>query len=107
MLLMLLPIGVQAQSKKTEKSSFRVYGNCEMCKMRIEKAALQAKGVKRSVWNMENDTLVVWFNPKKTTLESIQEQVAAVGHDTQEKTADAEVYANLPMCCLYERPKRD
>ena len=44
-LLIALPMGMVAQEKqkKNKKVQFTVYGNCEMCEKRIEKAALSVK----------------------------------------------------------------
>ena len=38
--LLIAPLSLSAQSEKNVKSNFEVNGNCEMCKKRIEKAAL-------------------------------------------------------------------
>ena len=42
---LVLPIALGAQEKKNKnaKANFEVSGNCQMCKMRIEKAALAVK----------------------------------------------------------------
>ena len=87
----------------TEK--FKVYGNCSMCKERIEKALL-VKGVKYAYWDKETDMATVKFNPNVLTLLQLHKNVAAVGHDTDLVKADDAVYANLHSCCQYERPKR-
>ncbi|MBK9012930.1 MAG: heavy-metal-associated domain-containing protein [Saprospiraceae bacterium] len=87
----------------TEK--FKVYGNCDMCKTRIEKA-LVVKGVKYASWDKETDMATVKFNPEVVTLLQLHKNVAAVGHDTDLVKADDEVYANLHSCCQYERPER-
>jgi mercuric ion binding protein len=44
--LLIAPLFLSAQNEKNVKSNFEVNGNCEMCKKRIEKAALSVKGVK-------------------------------------------------------------
>ena len=38
-------------SSNKQKTSFKVFGNCEMCKMRIEKAALSVDGVEEVSWS--------------------------------------------------------
>jgi hypothetical protein len=73
-----------------------------MCKARIEKAAKQA-GATQAAWNMETHILNVSFAPQKTTLESIEQRVSEVGHDTEHFTAPVEVYKALHGCCQYER----
>lgn len=87
----------------TEK--FKVYGNCGMCKERIEKA-LMVKGVKYAFWDKETEMATVKFNPDVITLDQLHRNVATVGHDTDLVKADDKVYENLHSCCKYERPVR-
>jgi periplasmic mercuric ion binding protein len=94
-----------AQSKTV---SFKVSGNCGMCKKRIEKAAT-GTGVERATWNVETKMMTVIFDASKVSEDDIQKKIAAAGHDTQKHTADNAIYEKLPGCCLYERekPRRD
>ncbi|MDY6800211.1 MAG: efflux RND transporter periplasmic adaptor subunit [Bacteroidota bacterium] len=80
---------------------FEVGGACEMCKNRIEKAALSVQGVSRAEWNMEDHILHLSFNSKKVNLDDVHKAIAAVGHDTEKINAPDSVYNNLPECCLY------
>lgn len=89
-----------AQDAKTE--TFKVYGNCGMCKKRIEKAAV-VEGVTKADWNVETKVMTVTYNPSKTTNEAIQKKIAAAGHDTVKEKATDSVYSKLPGCCQYER----
>jgi copper chaperone CopZ len=82
--------------------SFLVLGNCGMCKSRIEKAAKDA-GASKAEWDNDTRMLTVEFKEKKTSLEKIQQQVAAVGHDTDKFKATDDVYDKLPGCCKYDR----
>lgn len=91
---------VFAQSVKTE--SFKVYGNCNMCKKRIEKAAT-ALGITKADWNVETKMMTVSYDPAKTTNDAIQSKIAAVGHDTEKTNAADSVYSKLPGCCQYDR----
>lgn len=86
--------------------SVKVYGNCGMCKDRIEKAA-KIDGVKKADWNEDTKMLTVTYNADKVKLDDIQKSVAAVGHDTQNFTAEAAVYKKLPGCCRYDRKAAD
>jgi periplasmic mercuric ion binding protein len=85
---------------KTVKADIKVYGNCGMCKTRIE-TALDKAGIKLASWNSKSKNLEVVYNPKKITEQKIHELVASVGHDTDKVKAKNEVYAELPFCCLY------
>lgn len=81
----------------------RVAGNCEMCRDRIENAALSVEGVETASWEAETQMLHVHFNAGNTGVAAIQQAVARVGHDTEDFKAPDEVYDALPECCLYER----
>jgi len=89
-----------AQKSKTEKVTFKVFGNCTQCKERIELACDQ-KGIKMAEWNIDSKVMTVVYNPAKVSLEKIHEYIAAVGHDTELKKADDKVYKQLPDCCLF------
>jgi periplasmic mercuric ion binding protein len=91
---------VLAQSKKAVKTNFKVYGNCGMCKERIE-TALDQSGIKKATWDPKTKMLDVVYNPKKLTEQKIHEIIASVGHDTDKAKANTDVYAKLPFCCLY------
>ncbi len=78
-----------------------VAGACDMCKTRIEKAALERKGVKSAEWNLSTRLLTVSFNQEHVTLERILCRVADRGHDNDFETAKDAVYKSLPACCDY------
>ena len=101
--LLITPLFLSAQNGKNIKSNFEVNGNCEMCKKRIEKAALSVKGVKMVVWDIPSNIITVIHNTNKAPLRNIQKAIADVGHDTPLFKASDEVYNELPMCCIYER----
>lgn len=94
-----LPSFAQGNDLKTD--TFKVEGNCDMCKKRIEDAAY-SKGVKRADWTAENHMLVVTYRPSKTNLETIQKNIAKVGHNAGEVVADVKDYDQLPGCCQYK-----
>ena len=94
---------ISAQNEKNKKSNFEVIGNCEICKKRIEKAALSLKGVKMATWDIPSNILSVTYNSNKISPDKIQSAVADVGHDTPSFKAPDNVYNELPMCCIYER----
>ena len=101
LILILTCIGatVFAQSK-TE--TFKVSGNCGMCKKRIEKA-VAVSGVDSATWNVKTKIMSVTFDAAKISNDAIQKKIAAVGHDTEKFVAENAVYEKLPECCLYER----
>lgn len=89
-------------TSKTKTETFKVWGNCESCQARIEKAA-KVDGVSAASWNKDTKMLTVSFDPSKTSDEAIQKKIAAVGHDTEKFKTDDKVYDKLPGCCKYER----
>ena len=90
-----------AAEAKTVKTTFEVQGNCDMCKKRIEKAAMRVKGVTSARWNKKDGVLSLVYDNKQTTPEKVQEALAKAGHDTGKYKADQKTYNALPACCKY------
>jgi len=90
--------------EKTE--SFKVYGNCGMCKSRIERA-VKGDGVLSALWNKETKLMTITYETNKVSNETLQKKIAAVGHDTELFEAPDKVYEKLPGCCLYDRKRED
>ena len=104
--LFLIGFNVQAQSKEVKKNknakiSLEVDGICGMCKKRIESAALKTKGVKFAIWNVESHQLSLIIDERKTTVKTIQKNIAAVGHDSKGFKAADEAYNSVHPCCKY------
>jgi hypothetical protein len=89
-----------AQEPSVVEAHFKVYGNCSMCKTRIEKS-LKIKEVKYVRWNKKSKDLMVAYLSPSITVDSLQRRVAAVGHDTEKYKAPDAIYNELPSCCLY------
>jgi len=87
-----------------KESTFKVYGNCGMCKKRIETAAKEVPGVSKANWDMDEKKLTVAYENKPGALKKIKASVAGVGHDTDDVRAKDEVYKALHGCCQYDRP---
>ena len=100
-MLILFSVNMHAKDAIT-KTSFKISGNCEMCKERIEKAA-KIEGVKNAIWNQETHILTVAFVPTKTTLDQIQQNIANAGYDTPMFKSTEENYKKLPQCCQYSK----
>ncbi|WP_310992488.1 heavy-metal-associated domain-containing protein [Aequorivita marina] len=90
---------------RNARASVEVDGVCGMCKERIEKASIQAKGVKSAIWNVDTHELKLIYNERKTDLTTIQQSIADSGHDTQDITAEDAVYEGIDPCCKYRDPK--
>jgi hypothetical protein len=93
-------VGNSQNSNNYKDTSFKVFGECEQCKDRIELAA-KMKGVKTAVWDMDTKILLLQYDPTIIKLEKIQNKIVAVGHDLENKKANNQVYQSLPACCHY------
>jgi len=103
----LFMFGVMAVSASNKTESFKVYGNCEMCKTRIEKAAKSVEGVSVADWNAETKMIALTFDDSKTDVNKVQQAIAKVGHDTDMHKATDEAYNKIADCCKYERVKTE
>ncbi|WP_320053526.1 cation transporter [uncultured Acetobacteroides sp.] len=88
----------------TKTATIKVWGSCELCKARIEKAA-KIEGVSKADWNVDTKKLTLVYNPSKVTSDEVQKRIAAVGHDTEKYKANDKAYRSLPSCCRYVRKK--
>lgn len=98
-LFLLSPAITKAQSK-IDTTSFQVAGVCDMCKERIERAAL-LRGVKFAEWEKSSEQLTVIYRVDKVKLDEVHKSITSVGYDTDKVTASEEAYAKLPKCCRY------
>jgi hypothetical protein len=96
---MLLTSDTNAQSTRDTTITFKVSGDCAMCKERIEKAA-QIKGVSVAIWNADTKLLSLTYDPSKTTPEKVLKKIAVAGHDTEVKKADDAVYKSVETVFL-------
>lgn len=88
-----------------ETSTFKVYGNCEMCKNRIESSLLKNKNIKKATWDVKTKMLTVVYDPHMISLDAIHKIIADAGHDTNKVRASDATYNKLPGCCKYDRAK--
>lgn len=96
----------KAQIKNPVTDTVKIYGNCGMCKAKIEKAATQ-KNISQADWNEETGIAVITFDATKTSKDDILKKISMVGYDSDAFTAPDAVYKKLPGCCHYERPKKN
>lgn len=85
--------------------SFKVYGNCGMCKRTIEGSLKDDEGIYSAVWNKETKLIEVSYNEESISLDEIKKKIAKVGYDTEEKRATEKAYKGLSGCCQYDRPE--
>jgi len=90
------------EGRSAEHASFKVAGNCGMCKDRIEAAARAVPGILTAQWDAESQEIHIDFEPG-VALDDVHSVIAEAGHDTELRKAPDDVYGALPECCLYER----
>ena len=104
---MLLLTGLGLAQEKNKKMTFEVDGKCDMCKVRIEKAALGVDGVKYAVWDIPSHELSLIVDERKTNAMAIKTALVAAGHDTKELKATQEAYDNIHPCCKYREDDKN
>ena len=88
-------------AQNLSKNQFKVKGNCEMCKERIENTAKKA-GAKKAEYSIDLQTLTLENNSNIST-DDILKKVAEAGHDNEKFKAADTAYEALPGCCHYNR----
>lgn len=106
-LALLLFSALTFAQEKNKKLTMEVEGKCDMCKVRIEKAALGVKGVKYALWDIPSHELSVIIDERKTDPMKIKTALVTVGHDTKELKATEEAYASVHPCCKYREDNSD
>ena len=106
-LILVITTTVAFAQEKNKKMNMAVNGKCEMCKMRIEKAALGVKGVKYASWDIPSHQLALIIDERKTDPMKIKTALVKVGHDTKELKATDEAYNSVHPCCRYREDNTD
>jgi mercuric ion binding protein len=94
-----------AQSVNLKKETFKVYGNCGMCKNKIENCLKENDGITSRKYDIKKQLLTVEYDPGKITAKEIGQKVADVGYDNAYARSTDEKYNKLHECCQYKRPK--
>lgn len=97
--------GGYAQTKNTKTETVKIYGNCEMCEIVIEKAGNLKKEAIVD-WDKETKMATISYDSLRTSKQEILKRIALVGYDNDNFLAPADTYARLPGCCRYERKKK-
>jgi copper chaperone CopZ len=72
---------------------------CETCGLKFKTEMLKIKGVKMYELDDKAMTFTVYFNPKKTDLQTIKVAISKLGYDADEVKATSEGIATLDGCC--------
>lgn len=103
--ILLCMIAVTACNRLPETAktaTFKVWGNCGMCKETIEKS-VKTEGIYKADWNKDTKIMEIAYDTTMTNLAQIQQQIAAAGYDNEGYTGSDTAYSSLHKCCKYER----
>jgi len=101
-ILILLSGVLNAQIKNAKTETVKIFGNCGMCKTKIEKAG-NLKNIAQVDWNEDTKMATLTYDKSKTNQDEILKRIALVGYDSEKFLASSDVYSKLPGCCQYER----
>lgn len=72
---------------------------CETCGLKFKTEMLKIKGVKMYELDDKKMTFTVYYNAKKTDLQTIKIAISKMGFDADEVKADVTGYQKLDGCC--------
>ncbi len=101
-ILILLSGITSAQIKNPKTETVKVFGNCGMCKTKIEKAG-NIKNTAKVVWEIDSEMATLTYDQSKTNQDEILKRIALAGYDSDKFLAPDTAYSNLPGCCQYDR----
>ncbi len=106
-MLLLVSLGSCAAPIRNAKTeTFKVAGNCDMCKNTIETAA-NKKGISEAEWDKDTKVLKLTYDSQQTTADEVLKRIAYAGYDNEKFLSPDDAYAKLPECCHYDRLKKD
>ena len=95
---------VSAQ-KTTQKAVIKTFFHCDHCKecetcgLKFKTEMLKIKGIKMYELDDKAMTFTIYYNSKKTTLQTIKEGISKLGYDADDVKANPEAYESLDGCC--------
>lgn len=93
---------INAQIKNTKTESVKIYGNCQMCEVTIERVG-NVKNEAEVDWNKETKMATITYDANLTNTDEILKRIALAGYDSDQFLAPDKAYAMLSECCQYER----
>ncbi|HLF52928.1 hypothetical protein [Flavobacterium sp.] len=72
---------------------------CETCGLKFKTEMLKITGVKMYELDDKKMTFTVYYNAKKTNLQTIKVEISKLGYDADEVKADPKGYDSLDGCC--------
>ena len=83
------PLHVQSAQKGTEEVRFSVNMKCHNCQNKVEKNIPWEKGVKDLAVNLEEKTVLVTFDSKKTSVEKLKNAFEELGFECEVATDES------------------
>lgn len=72
---------------------------CETCGLKFKTEMLKIKGIKMYELDDKAMTFTVYYNAKKTNLQTIREAISKLGYDADDVKATSDGIASLDGCC--------
>ena len=72
---------------------------CETCGLKFKTELLKIKGIKMYELDDKKMTFTIYYNAKKTNLQTIKVGISKLGYDADEVKATPEGVASLDACC--------
>ena len=72
---------------------------CETCGLKFKTELLKIKGIKMYELDDKKMTFTIYYNAKKTNLQTIKEAISKLGYDADDVKATQEGLATLDGCC--------
>ena len=72
---------------------------CETCGLKFKTEMLKIKGVKMYELDDKKMTFTIYYNAKKTNLQTIKVAISKLGYDADEVKATSKGIASLDGCC--------
>ncbi len=101
----LFAFSAKAQSKTNQKAVIKTEFYCDHCKecetcgKNFQANLYKIKGLKMYEIDEENKTITVYYNSKKTNLETIRKIISDLGFDADDIKANPLAYEKLDDCC--------
>ena len=93
-------LGAFSQQKPVEKAVIKTPTiQCDKCKERIENFLGREDGMISVKVDLKKKTVAVSWYTDRTNIENIKTDIANLGYDADEITANEDSYKRLPKCC--------
>jgi mercuric ion binding protein len=91
-----------AQQKAIQKAIIKTPNlQCEACKTRIENHLAHEDGISSVKADYRKHTVTVTWYSDRTNIENIKTELANLGYDADDVTANPDAYKRLPVTCQH------